>query len=76
MTNWKTVIIGVMVALAGAELVLINTILVLGNAVYYASSIERFVEGSIYFIAGMVAVGIGYELVERGVRYESGNQVA
>jgi len=67
---WWMIFIGVMVALAGAELMLINTILVLGNAVYYATSFERFVEGCMYYVAGAVALAVGWGLIELACREE------
>jgi len=65
---WRIVFVGVMVMLAGAELILINTILVLGNAVYYATSFERFVEGCMYYVAGAVALAVGWDLLESACR--------
>lgn len=60
----KLFALGVLTALAGAELILVNTILLLGNAVWYATNIERFIEGALFYIAGFVALGVGYALVE------------
>lgn len=60
---WVRLFIGIMVMIAGGELLLINTILLLGSAVWYATSFERFVEGCLYYVAGAVALLVGFHLI-------------
>ncbi len=73
--DWKLIILGILVAVCGAEIILINTIMVLGNAVYYASSLERLVEGCLYYVAGMLTLGLGCALIDLGASRESGSEI-
>ena len=59
---------GILTALAGAELVLINTILVLGNAVWYVTNLERIIEGCLFYIAGFVSIAVGWTLIEEATK--------
>ena len=55
---------GLFTMIAGGELILINTILLLGNGVYFATSFERFVEGCLFYVAGITAFFVGCSLLQ------------